>query len=64
LGYDSMVLLLSIFENVASPEKIKDALLGTFDFKGASGEIHFNPRGENIYIPIYKLENGGVRRVR
>ena len=63
-GYDSMVLLLSIFENVASPEKVKDALLRTFDFKGASGEIHFDPQGENLYIPIYKLENGWVRRVR
>ena len=64
LGYDAMELLLSIFENVASPEKIKDALLRTFDFKGAAGEIHFDPQGENIYIPIYKLENGWVRRVR
>ena len=64
LGYDSMLLLLSIFENVASPEKVKDALLRTLDFKGAAGEIHFDPQGENIYIPIYKLENGWVRRVR
>ena len=64
LGYDSMVLLLSIFENIASPESIKEALLRTSDFKGASGEIHLNPQGENTYIPIYKLENGGVRRVR
>lgn len=64
LGYDAMELLLSIFENVASPEKLKDALLRTLDFKGAAGEIHFDPQGENIYIPIYKLENGWVRRVR
>ncbi len=64
LGYDSMVLLLSVLENVASPEKIKDALLRTLDFKGAAGEIRFDPEGENIYVPIYKSENGQVRRLR
>ncbi len=64
LGYESMELLLSIFENVTSPEKIKDALLRTFDFKGAAGEIHFDPQGENIYVPIYELKNGQVRQVR
>jgi branched-chain amino acid transport system substrate-binding protein len=64
LGYDSMNLLLSIFENVSSPEKINDALLRIFDFKGVAGEIHFDPEGENIYVPIYKLENGWVKRVR
>ena len=64
LGYDSMELLLSILGDVASPEGIKDALLRTFDFKGAWGEIGFNSQGENIHIPIYKLENGQVRRLR
>lgn len=64
LGYDCMELLLSVFENVTSSEKIKDALLRTSNFKGAVGEIRFSPQGENIYIPIYKLENGQVRRVR
>ena len=63
LGYDSMKLLLSILENSTSPEEINDALLKTSDFKGASGEISFDENGENSYVPIYKLENGQLRRL-
>jgi len=64
LGYDSMKFLLSILDKFTSPEEIKAALLGTSDFKGASGEIRFDKNGENSYIPIYKLENGQVIRLQ
>jgi branched-chain amino acid transport system substrate-binding protein len=69
LGYDSMKLLLSIFstgstgEDVASPEQIMTALSATLDFKGASGEIRFDSQGENTYIPVYKVENGQIKRL-
>lgn len=64
LGYDSMVLLLSVLENTSWPEGIKDALLKISDFNGAAGEVHFDPDGENTRTPIYKLERREVRRVR
>ena len=70
LGYDSMKLLLSIFstesrgEDFTAPEQIMTALSATVDFKGASGEISFDENGENSYIPIYKLENGQMIRLR
>lgn len=64
LGYDSMVLLLSILDRVVSPKNIRDALLKTDDFEGASGRISFDAEGANINIPIYKLEEGEVREVR
>jgi ABC-type branched-subunit amino acid transport system substrate-binding protein len=69
LGYDAMKLLLSFFstgstgEDVTSPEQIMTALLSTVDFKGASGEIRFDSQGENIYIPVYKVENGQIKRL-
>lgn len=63
LGYDSMKLLLSILDNVTTPEEIREALSRISDFKGASGEIRFDENGENSYIPIYKLENGQVTRL-
>jgi ABC-type branched-subunit amino acid transport system substrate-binding protein len=64
LGYDSMLLLLSILENVISPKNIKDALLRTDDFQGATGRVSFDPDGENTEVPIYRQESGMVRRVR
>jgi branched-chain amino acid transport system substrate-binding protein len=69
LGYDSMKLLLSIFstgsmgEDVTSPEQIMTALSATVDFKGASGEIRFDSQRENIHIPVYKVENGQIKRL-
>ncbi len=59
-----MELLLSVFENATSPEGIRNTLLETRDFKGAAGDINFNPQGENVSVPIYKLENGGMKRMR
>ena len=63
-GYDSMKLLLSIFDEAATPDKIAAALSSTSDFKGITGEINFDPERENIYIPIYILENGEIKRIR
>jgi branched-chain amino acid transport system substrate-binding protein len=69
LGYDSMKLLLSILstgsmgEDVTSPEQIMTALSTTVDFKGAAGKIRFDSQGENIYIPIYEVENGQIKRL-
>jgi hypothetical protein len=63
-GYDCMVLLLSILEQTASPQGIGKALSRTSDFVGVSGEIHFSPEGENVIVPVYKLEREGVRRLR
>jgi len=64
LGYDSMLLLLSVLKNAGSPQGIKDALLAISDFNGATGEVRFGPNGENTRIQIYKLEKGEVKRVR
>ncbi|UCB52550.1 MAG: penicillin-binding protein activator [Candidatus Zixiibacteriota bacterium] len=64
LGYDSMLLLLSVLENARSPQGIKDALLAISAFEGAAGEIGFDPNGENTRTPIYKLEKREVKRVR
>lgn len=63
-GYDCMVLLLSIMEQTASPQGIGKALARISDFVGVSGEIHFSPEGENVIVPVYKLEREGVRRLR
>lgn len=64
LGYDCMVLLLSVFGQTTSPRGIKDTLAKTSDFWGASGGIVFNTAGENLVVPVYKLENRQVRRLR
>jgi branched-chain amino acid transport system substrate-binding protein len=64
LGYDSMKLLLSIFDEAATPEKITAALASTSDFNGITGEIGFDPERENTYIPIYKFENGEIKKIR
>lgn len=64
LGYDSMLLLLSIFESVVSPTNIKEALLRTNDFEGTSGKVSFDSQGENIDVSVYTLELGTVRKVR
>ncbi len=64
LGYDCMLLLLSVFENATSPEGIRNNLLSVSGFKGASGEIRFDSEGENISVPIYRLEREGVKKVR
>jgi ABC-type branched-subunit amino acid transport system substrate-binding protein len=64
LGYDSMALLLSIFEKVTSPVNIKDALLSIDDFKGTAIDIDFDAEGENSDTPIYKLQNGVIKKVR
>lgn len=64
LGYDVMKLLLSIFKENATPEKVAAALSATFDFQGISGEIGFDSERENDYIYIYQLENGEIKRLR
>jgi branched-chain amino acid transport system substrate-binding protein len=64
LGYDVMRLLLSLFEENATPEKVAAALTSTFDFQGVSGEIDFDSKRENAYIPIYQLEDGKIKRLR
>lgn len=64
LGYDSMKLLLSIFDEAATPEKIAAALASTSDFEGITGEISFDPERENSYIPIYLMENGEIKKIR
>jgi branched-chain amino acid transport system substrate-binding protein len=63
-GYDSMKLLLSIFDEAATPEKIAAALASTTNFNGITGKISFDPERENTYIPIYKLENGEIKKIR
>ncbi len=62
-GYECMELLLSIFENATSSKRIREALIETTDFKGEWGKVRFNPQGENIYIPIYKLTNEQLIKV-
>jgi branched-chain amino acid transport system substrate-binding protein len=64
LGYDSMLLLLSVLKNASSPQGIRDGLQEISDFNGAAGEVGFDPSGENIKVPIYKLEKREVRAVR
>jgi branched-chain amino acid transport system substrate-binding protein len=64
LGYDVMKLLLSIFDENATPEKIAAALSTTFDFQGVSGEIDFDSERENAYIPIYQMEDGEIKQVK
>ena len=64
LGYDAMKLLLSIFEENATPEKVAAALANTFDYQGVSGEIGFDSERENAYIPIYQLEDGKIKKLR
>jgi branched-chain amino acid transport system substrate-binding protein len=64
LGYDVMKLLLSIFDENATPEKVAAALSATLNFQGVSGEIGFDSERENAYIPIYQIENGEVKRLR
>jgi ABC-type branched-subunit amino acid transport system substrate-binding protein len=61
LGYDSMLLLLSVLKNASSPQGIKDGLRAISDFKGAAGEVRFDSNGENTRTPIYKLEKREVR---
>lgn len=65
LGFDAMNLLISIFERgILSPEKIKDRLVQTKNFEGASGAIGFDQYGENKNIPIYTCQAGKVERLR
>jgi branched-chain amino acid transport system substrate-binding protein len=64
LGYDSMLLLLSVLENASSPAGIRDALLALSDFRGAAGEVSFDPNGENTKIALYKLRRGEVKAMR
>jgi branched-chain amino acid transport system substrate-binding protein len=64
LGYDSMTLLLSIFENTDWPEGIRDGLLKISDFDGVAGEVGFDSAGENTRTSIYRLERREVNRVR
>lgn len=64
LGYDSMLLLLSVLEDASFPQEIRDALMDISGFNGAAGEVRFDPNGENTRIPIYKLEKREVKRVR
>jgi branched-chain amino acid transport system substrate-binding protein len=65
LSFDAMNLLISVFEKgITSPEKIKDSLLQTRNFEGASGVIGFDQYGENISLPIYTCQAGEVERLR
>ncbi len=64
LGYDCMMLLLSVFEKTTSPLGIRSTLAETNDFMGVSGGIGFDSQGENVMIPVYKLENRQVSRLR
>lgn len=64
LGYDSMLLLLSVLEDANSPGGIRDALLAISDFRGAAGEVSFDPNGENTKIAVYKLKRGEVKPAR
>ena len=64
LGYDSMLLLLSVLKNASSPQEIKDGLRAISDFNGAAGEVRFDPNGENTRTPIHKLEKREVKGVR
>jgi ABC-type branched-subunit amino acid transport system substrate-binding protein len=64
LGYDCMTLLLSVFSRAASPLKIRNELAATSGFSGVSGGIDFDAAGENAVVPVYKLENREVRRLR
>ncbi|KPK76419.1 MAG: hypothetical protein AMJ89_04150 [candidate division Zixibacteria bacterium SM23_73] len=65
LGFDAMNLLISIFEKgIFSPEEIKDNLVQTKNFEGASGAIRFDQYGENKNIPIYTCQAGKVERLR
>jgi len=64
LGYDCMMLLLSILDKTSSPLGIRAALAQTSDFVGVSGGIKFDAEGENVMIPVYKLENREVVRLR
>jgi len=64
LGYDSMLLLLSVLKKASSPEGIKDGLRAVSDFEGVAGKVEFDLNGENTKTSIYKLEKREVRRVR
>ncbi len=64
LGYDCMTLLLSVFGRATSPLRIRDELAATSDFSGVSGGIDFDAAGENAVVPVYKLEDREVRRLR
>jgi ABC-type branched-subunit amino acid transport system substrate-binding protein len=63
-GYDCMMLLLSVFDKATSPRRIRNTLAKISDFWGISGGIGFDPAGENVVIPVYKLEKHGVKRLR
>jgi branched-chain amino acid transport system substrate-binding protein len=64
LGYDCMTLLLRVFEQTNTPLGIRAALAETSDFRGVAGGVKFDSKGENVMIPVYKLESGQVRRLR
>ena len=65
LGFDAMNLLISIFEKgITSPGKIKNSLVHTKNFAGASGTIRFDRHGENKNISIYTSQAGKVERLR
>jgi branched-chain amino acid transport system substrate-binding protein len=64
LGYDCMTLLLGVFDKTNLPLGIRAALAETSDFAGVAGGVKFSSQGENVMIPVYKLESGQVRRLR
>ncbi len=64
LGYDCMTLLLEVFDRTSSPLGIRAALAEISDFVGVAGGIKFDSQGENVMIPVYKLENREVSRLR
>ncbi len=64
LGYDCMTLLLKVFDKTGSPLGIRADLAETSDFEGVAGGIKFDSQGENVMIPVYKLENRQVSRLR
>jgi branched-chain amino acid transport system substrate-binding protein len=65
LSFDAMSLLISIFgRGITDPEKIKENLARTSNYRGASGSIGFDQRGENKNIPVYRYRAGKVERLR
>jgi branched-chain amino acid transport system substrate-binding protein len=64
LGYDCMTLLLEVFDKTSSPLSIRAGLAETSDFVGVAGGIKFDSQGENVMIPVYKLESRRVSRLR
>jgi len=63
LGYDAANLLFDAMTRAGSTEgaKVRDALAGTQNFKGISGNISMDPdRNAQKKLVVQKIENGHV----